>query len=201
MPIRRPSLVIASFGLVLVALFVFLLISTAGAANQWQNSPTPMPSSETPPIPNIIQTSQPAVSNLSISDEVCLGCHGQPGEGLTLNNGEVLDLYVPAELHQGSVHGEMGYACVQCHTEVGEYPHPPFEASNRRDATLKLNSVCARCHSMEAELTKDSVHAAAQAQGTKEAAVCVDCHTAHEVIRLNDPETHELLPKIANLDP
>jgi nitrate/TMAO reductase-like tetraheme cytochrome c subunit len=114
---------------------------------------------------------------------------------MTLDNGEVLDLYVPAELHQGSIHGQLGYACVQCHTDVGEYPHPPFSASDLRDVTLQLNEVCARCHIQQYEDNQDGVHAAAQQNGVREAAVCVDCHTAHEVRRLTDPDTNELLPE------
>ena len=133
---------------------------------------------------------------LSLSDEYCLSCHGQPGQPpLTLGNGETLDLYVPAELHQNSVHGQLGYACVQCHRDVGEYPHPPFQAADRRDVTLRLNEVtCRYCHYQVYEATMDGVHASIRANGNSAAATCSDCHTAHEIRRLNDPETGELLP-------
>jgi hypothetical protein len=146
---------------------------------------------EPTPVPGPTPTRLP---NLSLSDEYCLECHGQPGETFELQNGELLDLYVDPEIHQGSVHGELGYACVQCHIDVGEYPHPPLQATDRRDVTLQLNQLCERCHSHQFELAQDDVHAAAQAAGTREAAVCVDCHTAHETRRLTDPDTNELLP-------
>ncbi len=113
---------------------------------------------------------------------------------MTLANGEVLDLYVPAELHQNSIHGKLGYACVQCHRDVGEYPHPEFSAEDQRAVTLQLNQTCNHCHSQQNELSQDSVHAKAQDAGVREAAVCSDCHTAHEVRQLNDPDTGELLP-------
>jgi hypothetical protein len=131
---------------------------------------------------------------MSISDETCLECHGQPGLTMTLENGDVLDLYVSAEDHAGSVHGQNGYACVQCHTLVGNYPHPAWTAASRRDATLYLNTACYRCHSGQFEKAQDSVHGAALASGDQNAAVCVDCHTAHTVKRLTDPKTGELLP-------
>ncbi len=134
------------------------------------------------------------IPNLSLSDDYCLECHGQPGQTYPLQNGDLLDLYVPPELHRNSVHGQMGYACVQCHRQVGEYPHPPFQAADRRDATLQLNAVCQHCHSHQYEQAQDSVHALALAAGQRQAAVCVDCHTAHEVRRLNDPQTRRLLP-------
>lgn len=132
--------------------------------------------------------------NLSIGDDYCLGCHGQPGQTFTLENGDTLDLFVDPAWHQGSVHGQMGYACVQCHTTVGEYPHPPFQAADRRDVTLKLTDTCAQCHAEQAKLNADGIHAAAQKAGIREAAVCVDCHTAHEVRRLNEANTHHPLP-------
>jgi hypothetical protein len=174
--LRRSATFITSGALLLLIVTLAWLISNATAAPALQENPTPDP-------------------GLSLSDEYCLGCHGQPGQTYQLGNGEMLDLYVPPELHQNSVHGQMGYACVQCHRDVGEYPHPPFQAANRRDATLKLSdTTCKYCHLHQHELAFDSVHTAARAAGKLEAATCVDCHTAHEVRRLNDPETHKLLP-------
>lgn len=154
----------------------------------WQAQGTPAPPAE-PPEPG-----PTPIPNLSISDEYCLSCHGQPGQVMKLVSGEELDLYVPPELHQNSVHGQLGYACVQCHRTVGEYSHPPFSATDKRDVTLQLSETCKYCHTHQFELAQDSVHATALANGNRQAAVCSDCHTAHEVRRLNDPQTHELLP-------
>jgi len=172
--------------------FIFLLLAVAwisqgrvvnAAPVQQDATPTPAPESapaETGPGP------------LSISDEVCLSCHGQPGLTMPLADGSTLDLYVPAEDHQNSVHGQMGYACVQCHREVGNYPHPPFSAQDARDASLQLYTACKYCHAHQYDLAQDSVHSAALVSGNNQAAICTDCHTAHQVRRLTDPETHEL---------
>ncbi len=173
---------------IIISLIVLLIVLVPGVLA----SP---PVQETDPTPPAGQdTELGAVGNLSIGDDVCLECHGQPGATMQLENGDTLDLYVPAEAHQNSVHGEMGYACVQCHTDVGEYPHPEFIAQDLRDATLQLNASCQRCHQSQFDLTMDSVHATALEGGNREAAVCSDCHTAHDVRRLIDPETGELLP-------
>jgi len=134
-----------------------------------------------------------------VSNEVCLDCHGTPGLSMTLPSGEVLDLYVNPDNYAASVHGMDGYACVQCHTNLGEYPHPPFTAPSLRDAQLELANSCSRCHSGEYNLTMDSVHANKLAMGIKEAAVCTDCHGSHNVHRWTDPETNTLLPE-ARLD-
>ena len=144
-----------------------------------------------PPIPESPYGDAPL--QLSIADEVCLSCHGQPGTTMTLENGDEWELYVPAEAHASSVHGEAGYACVQCHTQVGEYPHPKFTAIDARDASLKLYTVCLRCHSHQYEAGQDSAHSLAQQAGNRDAAICTDCHTAHDVRRIYQPQTKTML--------
>jgi hypothetical protein len=132
--------------------------------------------------------------NLSISDNYCITCHGQQGLTYTLEDGSELDLYVDPNVHANSVHGAAGYACVQCHMDVGEYPHPPFSAADPRDATLQLNSLCKNCHPSEHDKTQDSVHSQALAAGNTATAVCTDCHTAHAVQDWVDETTQETLP-------
>jgi hypothetical protein len=195
MPARRATILLALGVLALLTSASFYPLLITAAAPALQDTPTAIaPATPTPePAPT---ATQPPTGNLSIADEVCLGCHGQPGQKLTLQNGDILDLYVPAEMHQSSIHGQLGYACVQCHTTVGEYPHPPFSATDRRNVTEQLNPVCARCHKQESDFTKDSVHEAAREQGVREAALCVDCHTAHEVRQLHDPRTGQLLKDV-----
>jgi nitrate/TMAO reductase-like tetraheme cytochrome c subunit len=146
------------------------------------------------PLAQVVPTSSSAGQPI-VSNETCLECHGKPGLSKSLENGEVLDLYVDPAAYASSIHGKDGYACVQCHTDLGEYPHPKFYAASLRDVTLQLTTVCDRCHSGEYNLTMDSVHAVAQAQGNRQAAVCADCHGSHNVQQWTDPETHALLPE------
>jgi len=146
---------------------------------------------------NIQQQGLPNVTSAEpiVSNDTCLGCHGQPGLTMTLLNGEILGLYVNPDVYSASIHGKDGYACVQCHTNLGEYPHPLFTATNLRDATLRLTNLCDRCHSGEYNLTMDSVHYDKLAIGIKEAAVCTDCHGSHDVRQWIDPKTLEILPE------
>jgi nitrate/TMAO reductase-like tetraheme cytochrome c subunit len=139
-----------------------------------------------------VQTSvQPIVGN-----DVCLGCHGKPGSSMTLQNGEILDLYVDPDNYAASIHGKDGYACVQCHTDLGAYPHPLFTETSLRDTSLRLTQTCNRCHSGEYMLTMDSIHYDKLAIGIKEAAVCTDCHGSHNVQQWTDSETNTLLPEV-----
>ena len=195
MPVRCPSssffLIALGFLLIVVPVSLwgegaYTQVALAASLSQESNPGEPTP-------------------QMSISDDTCLQCHGQPGLTMTLDNGDVLELNVSADEYAASIHGKQGYACVQCHTLVGNYPHPAWTADSRRDATLALSTVCYRCHSSQYEKAQDSVHGAAQTGGNKNAAVCTDCHTAHPVRQLTDPKTnklrsesHVLIPKMCS---
>ena len=176
--VHRRKLFLGALLIIILALLASVAGALAGPQAQSDTSqPTPTPD-----------------PRLSISDEVCLGCHGKHGPSMVLENGDVLDLYVPQQDYNTSVHGSMGYACVQCHRQIGNYPHAPFKAKDLRDASLQLYPACQGCHQEQYALAQDSVHAAAMSQGTREAAVCTDCHSAHSIRRLNKPGTLEMLP-------
>jgi hypothetical protein len=121
-----------------------------------------------------------------VSDEVCLGCHGAPDQTITLPSGEVLYLTVDQETYKNSVHGRNGYACVQCHTDISGYPHPALQANTLREMTVSMYTTCARCHQGMYEKTQDSVHAKALEGGNLNAAVCSDCHGAHDVLPFDE---------------
>ena len=136
------------------------------------------------------QQEQPGVSNQS-----CLACHADPNLGMLLQNGEQLSLFIDSGVYAQSVHGQIGYACVQCHTVLRGYPHPSFQAADRRDLSLQLYAACQRCHSGEYQRTLDSAHEQARDRGVLEAAVCTDCHGAHDTRRLTDARSGALLPE------
>lgn len=127
------------------------------------------------------------------TNDACLACHNQPGLGSTLPSGESFSLYVSPQVFDGSVHGQEGLNCVDCHASVGMFPHPPLEAQTRRDLSLALYTACQECHADEYARTLDSVHDQARAAGQNEAAVCTDCHGSHDIRRMTDPVSGELL--------
>jgi predicted CXXCH cytochrome family protein len=122
----------------------------------------------------------------NIDDKTCLSCHDFPGMRTTLASGEVLYIAVDSVTHATSVHGRNGYACVQCHTDIDGYPHREIPANTRREYTLAMYDLCERCHFDNYEATLDSTHQLAQINGIEEAAVCTDCHGAHNI---QEPET------------
>jgi len=130
-----------------------------------------------------------------VGNEYCLSCHGQPDQIKDLPSGERLYLTIDPRLYADSVHGQGGYACVQCHTDIRTFPHPESKAQDRRDVTLSMYTTCKQCHSGNFEKTLDSVHQKALEEGNKNAAVCSDCHNPHAQQRLTHPDTRQLLPR------
>jgi hypothetical protein len=124
-----------------------------------------------------------------VDNETCLACHSEPGMQMTLRSGEILYLTVNRETYNNSVHGQAGYACVQCHTDITGYPHPPVTADTVRDFTLELYQSCVFCHQDKYDATLDSVHQKALAGGNKQAAVCTDCHGAHDITPPDEPRS------------
>jgi predicted CXXCH cytochrome family protein len=116
-------------------------------------------------------------------NEWCLTCHGVPGMQAALPGGEVLDLTVDRAALESSVHGAFDIPCVLCHTDIQGVPHDPITAVDRREFTLQANRACIGCHEAEAAQTSDNQHAAALAAGNRAAAVCTDCHGAHDASR------------------
>lgn len=123
------------------------------------------------------------------SNETCLTCHASPDLQMELLSGEILDLTVSPDAYQASVHGLRGYACVQCHTEIQDYPHPELTAGSLRGWIVSQYPTCGRCHQDKYQATLDSVHQQALAAGNFEAAVCTDCHGSHSIATAGEPRS------------
>ncbi len=129
-----------------------------------------------------------------VEDEYCLSCHDTPGLRTTLESGEVLYIAVDSVTHATSVHGRNGYACVQCHTDIREYPHREIPATTVREYTLAMYTLCEQCHQSNYEDTHDSTHQQALEAGNPEAAVCTDCHGTHNISEPEPPRSN--IPKM-----
>jgi len=129
-------------------------------------------------------------SGIAQQDEECLACHSQPGMQVTLDSGEPLYLTVDPEVYANSVHGEQGITCAQCHPAMVEFPHPEITAENRREFTLQTYEVCQTCHEdVSMRFTNDAHQQALTREENQnlEAAVCTDCHGAHDVVAPDEP--------------
>ncbi|MGD8554439.1 MAG: cytochrome c3 family protein [Anaerolineales bacterium] len=122
--------------------------------------------------------------------EDCLQCHARPGMQTSLPSGETLYLTVDRDLYQASVHGQRGYTCVQCHTDITGFPHPPLTAETVREfAMQRYVSSCAGCHQDKYNETLDGIHGLALEAGMTEAAICTDCHGSHDITPPDEPRS------------
>lgn len=127
--------------------------------------------------------------NPIVADQVCLSCHTAEGMLKEFPSGEKLSLTIDLEVYQQTEHSQQGYLCVQCHTDISEFPHPERSANTLRDYSLEMYQVCGDCHESMYDQTLDSTHQKALAGGVVEAAVCTDCHDPHTMTTPGEPRS------------
>lgn len=124
------------------------------------------------------------------SNDYCLSCHSQTDFTLTFANGDTVSLTISEDEFHDSVHGVdnpwQPLQCTSCH-ENYTFPHRPVIARSARQYSLEKYLVCAECHEPKYEQALDSVHAQALEVGNLEAAVCTDCHGAHDTPPPDEP--------------
>ena len=119
-------------------------------------------------------------------NDACLACHQQPAAPHNLPSGELLDVTIVPETYSSSAHGMEQMQCVQCHTDITEYPHPENpNVQDARDYALMYRDSCMECHEDQYQELNDSVHTQALLEGNKNAPVCSDCHNPHTQPPLN----------------
>src|SRR3989338_6833607 len=135
----------------------------------------------------------------AVEDSGCVNCHrGQDGE-----------LRLPVTLWEGSVHKQAGVSCHDCHggnskimddTDKSMFDVAGFLGTPDKK---KVPELCAKCHSDigrmrrynlrtdQFELYKSSVHGKKlYGEGDVNVAVCSSCHGAHDIKKVNDPNSH-----------
>lgn len=131
-----------------------------------------------------------------VTNDYCLACHQQEGLVLTFPNGDTKSATIDPGAFHDSVHGDSlengPLQCKQCH-EGYTYPHEPVMAESARTYVLENYPTCINCHENKYDENQDDVHLAALADGKEEAAVCTDCHGAHDTPIPNEP--HQRIPE------
>ena len=124
---------------------------------------------------------QAADNALSKDDQVCLGCHGQPGMEKAMAEGEKLSLHVKGKAFAASVHNAIG--CGACHAEVdlAKHPAPGKKQQTLREFSMAKLEVCRQCHEDKFKLYEGSIHASLVRSGNPMAPLCSDCHEVHAV--------------------
>lgn len=129
----------------------------------------------------LLQATPGPVNFVPMSDDQCLECHADEKMILPLPSGEQLSLQVDRIEYRTSVHGQKGYACVQCHTDITGFPHPEQNFQDTRDVTIYMAQACATCHEQAAEEYHTGTHSSLLEEGNKDSATCADCHGSHTI--------------------
>lgn len=122
-------------------------------------------------------------------NEACLECHGDPELETELDNEEVVKLFVDKAVLGASVHAKVD--CTECHVDLrgkGE-KHKGNPQPTRRDYALKFSEQCKDCHFQNYSKSLDGVHHRLMAEGKRDAAVCTDCHGAHDTSEAAKPRS------------
>jgi nitrate/TMAO reductase-like tetraheme cytochrome c subunit len=117
------------------------------------------------------------------TNDFCLACHQQEGVDLKLGSDSLPVTINPTEFGL-SVHSEEGVACVDCHTNISEYPHPDVKAQSKHDFSITLVDSCKGCHADQYTKVQDSVHQKAFNEDKVNTPLCSDCHNPHTQGRL-----------------
>lgn len=116
----------------------------------------------------------------------CGACHGDPE--LAARHGiPVVNAY---QLYMDSIHGRaltgsgllVAANCSSCH---GFHDIQPKDNPDSKVFHGKIPSTCGNCHAGVQELYFKGVHGQGLKNGKKKAPVCIDCHTAHQIARVD----------------
>ncbi len=95
------------------------------------------------------------------------------------------------ESYMGSIHARPSVddesrtnaSCYNCHDA---HYITPIDTFSRDENKLKIANICGKCHTRELDAYMTSVHGKEIGSGNTNAAVCSDCHTAHNIDTPND---------------
>ncbi len=125
------------------------------------------------------------------SNDFCLACHQGDDISLTLGS-ESLPVTINPIQFGLSVHAEEEIACVDCHTNISDYPHPDVKEKSVRSFSLSFSETCKDCHEDQYISAPDSVHEKAFSTGDENSPLCADCHNPHTQARIIGKESKEL---------
>ncbi len=126
--------------------------------------------------PAYVNTAHSAVSDQA---KICLTCHSSRGIAKTLENKEILSLYIEKEEFALSVHQTVD--CNGCHTGyMAAHVSKKKPIKSKKEYTLKASQICSTCHPDD-QLKKVPLHISLMKH-----TLCVECHGAHYIRKMAD---------------
>ena len=194
---RHAALIFLLFGL-----SILLVVFSAAA----QSNPTSSPATVQPNQGAVIGGPNAQASPIPSPTLQCQGCHGA-GKQLPYLAGSLFHTtqhggYSHSFHAQALQNGAKAASCLDCHTRNHDMT-TMLPASDPASTVNRANiaATCGRCHGDQAVMKgsgisnqvflsyRESVHAKAIARGNSSAAVCTDCHTAHEILPASNAQS------------
>jgi cytochrome b subunit of formate dehydrogenase len=121
-----------------------------------------------------------------LTNDVCLGCHGNEGFSVPGPDGKDRNLFVDPKVFGASVHAPRD--CVNCHTVIKQIPHElPADWTPDKRKILIVKEGCGSCHTHRHETYMETYHGQVNALGYAYTAKCFDCHGTHDIKHVADP--------------
>lgn len=181
---RRIITLCLGTGLTLIIAGLFPLFAGLPAANAQEATPEITPEATLEVTLEVLAEATPEGAAPAGDNGYCTVCHNQPWRAVTLQDGYILNLFVDPATVANSVHGHSNpqgaLGCVDCHGE-NAFPHNGPTPANSRRYTINAVQMCNTCHEQEASDLQNGLHEKAIEAGDLEAAVCTDCHGAHDI--------------------
>ena len=181
---------------------ILLVVFSAAA----QSNPTSSPTTVQPNQGAVIGGPNAQASPIPSPTLQCQGCHGT-GKQLPYLAGSLFHTtqhggYSHSFHAQALQNGAKAASCLDCHTRNHDMT-TMLPASDPASTVNRANiaATCGRCHGDQAVMKgsgisnqvflsyRESVHAKAIARGNSSAAVCTDCHTAHEILPASNAQS------------
>ena len=119
----------------------------------------------------------------TFSNQDCLDCHSDPTTSRMVNGKSVPIAVFATNDFRASVHGKLN--CVDCHRGMKELVHEAHLPLPRCDGCHEAKSD----HDQAVKNYSESIHGVSKAMGASAAASCADCHGAHNIVSVKDPES------------
>jgi len=123
----------------------------------------------------------------------CGHCH----EDESIVAGYHIPMIKPVEVFEISVHSRvqsdgksLAATCIDCHSVEGT-AHRILAPINPQSSIYHFNipQTCGQCHEKEMNEYRRSVHGQAAANGETDTPVCTGCHSDHEILPVDDPNS------------
>jgi len=127
------------------------------------------------------------VNNQNIA-QTCGSCHDDPD----FEKKHEMSFKFPEKTYSKSIHGKLNIAgdkeaanCTSCH---GSHDIKNRVQVGSQISPVNLPNTCEKCHSEIVAEYKNSIHWARVQRGIKEAPVCNDCHSEHNITEINNKD-------------